>query len=255
MLVRYPDGVEGKNFFQWNVPWGFPAWIRHIPLGDAEDDKKKRVFLVNDLDALLAVANLGAIPLHVLACRAGSLDDCDFCTIDFDVGRSTLQNGVKLALELRELLERIGLRGYPKTSGQRGLHVIIPLGPGVKFETAQMLNVLLGRLVTARHPEIATLERVVDKRGAKVLVDIGQTGRRRTIVAPYSVRAFAGATVSTPITWDEMNDALDPSKFTLKTLPDRVSQVGDLARGVLEDRPDVASAVGALEAIVTSPAG
>ncbi|HEX4517382.1 MAG TPA: DNA ligase D [Polyangiaceae bacterium] len=252
VLVRYPDGVEGKNFFQWNVPWGFPTWIRHIPLGDAEDDKKKRVFLVNDLDGLLAVANLGAIPLHVLACRAGSLDDCDFCTIDFDVGRSTLQNGVTLALELRDLLERIGLRGYPKTSGQRGLHVIIPLGPGVKFETAQMLNVLLGRLVTARHPEIATLERVVDKRGAKVLVDIGQTGRRRTIVAPYSVRAFAGATVSTPITWDEMNDALDPSKFTMRTLPDRVSQVGDLARGVLEDRPDVAAAVGALEAIVRS---
>jgi bifunctional non-homologous end joining protein LigD len=113
-----------------------------------------------------------------------------------------------------------------------------------------MLNVLLGRLVTAAHPEIATLERVVDKRGARVLVDIGQTGRRRTIVAPYSVRAFSGATVSTPITWDEMNDALDPSQFTMKTVPDRITQVGDLARGVLEDRPDIAAAIGALEAIV-----
>jgi bifunctional non-homologous end joining protein LigD len=255
VLVRYPDGVEGKNFFQWNVPWGFPAWIRHIPLGEAEDDKKKRVFLVNDLDALMAVANLGAIPLHVLACRAGSLDECDFCTIDFDVGRSTLQNGVKLALELRDLLERIGLRGYPKTSGQRGLHVLVPLGRGVKFDTAQMLNVLLGRLVTARHPDIATLERVVEKRGARVLVDIGQTGRRRTIVAPYSVRAFPGATVSTPITWDEMNEALDPSKFTLKTVPGRIGEVGDLARGVLEDTPDVGAAVNALESIVRQGLG
>ncbi len=258
VLVRYPDGVEGKNFFQWNVPWGFPAWIRHIPLGEAEEDKKKRVFLVNDLDALLAVANLGAIPLHVLAARASSLHDCDFCTIDFDVGRSTLQNGVKLALELRDLLARIGLRGYPKTSGQRGLHVIIPLGPGVKFETAQALNVLLGRLVTSAHPDIATLERVVEKRGARVLVDIGQTGRRRTIVAPYSVRAHAGATVSTPLSWDEVNDTLDPSRFTMKTLPDRIAATAagtgggnaDLARGVLEDTPNVAAAVVALEAIV-----
>ena len=250
VLVRYPDGVEGKSFFQWNVPFGFPAWIRHIPLGDAEDDKKKRVFLVNDLDALLAVANLGAIPLHVLACRAGSLDDCDFCTIDFDVGRSTLQNGVKLALELRELLEKIGLRGYPKTSGQRGLHVLVPLGPGVSFETAQALNVLLGRLIAAPHPDIATLERVVERRGARVLVDIGQTGRRRTIVAPYSVRAFPGATVSTPLAWDEVNDDLDPSKLTLRTVPDRLAQVGDLARGVLDDRPDVPAAVRALERIV-----
>jgi bifunctional non-homologous end joining protein LigD len=266
VLVRYPDGIEGKSFFQWNVPWGFPAWVRHIPLdvdsgespmsrGPAsrkpETKSSKRVFLVNDLDALLTIANLGAIPLHVLAARAGSLDACDFCTIDFDVDRATLQNGVTLALELRALLERIGLHGYPKTSGQRGLHVLIPLGPNVSFDTAQALNTLLGRLVTAKHPDIATLERVVERRGNKVLVDIGQTGRRRTIVAPYSVRAHPGATVSTPLAWDEVTPDLDPARFTLRTFPDRIASVGvDLARGVLEDTPDVARAVRELAGIV-----
>jgi bifunctional non-homologous end joining protein LigD len=250
VLVRYPDGVEGKHFFQWNVPHGFPSWIPHIALGEAAEDKKKRVFLINDLDALLAVANLGAIPLHVLACRARSLDACDFCTLDFDVGRSTLEAGVVLALELRALLDRIGLRGYPKTSGQRGLHVLVPLGRGVSFDAAQALDTLLGRLVAALHPDIATLERVVDKRGARVLVDIGQTGRRRTIVAPYSVRAFPGATVSTPLSWDEVDDALDPSRFTLRTVPERAGRLGDLARGVLEDTPDVAAAVRKLERLV-----
>ncbi len=209
VIVRYPDGIEGKSFFQWNVPWGFPAWIRHYPLGMDEEGRKKRVFLVNDLDSLLAVANLGAIPMHVLACRVGSLECCDFCTVDFDVQRSTLQNGVRLALELRGLLDRIGLRGYPKTSGQHGLHVLVPLGPGVSFETAQALNALLGRLVAARHPDIATLDRVVERRGPRVLVDIGQTGRRRTIVAPYSVRAFPGATVSAPLAWSEVADSLE----------------------------------------------
>jgi bifunctional non-homologous end joining protein LigD len=254
ILVRYPDGIHGKSFFQWNVPFGFPAWIRHIPLGDSEDDKKKRVFLINDLDSLLTVANLGAIPLHILACRAGSLDQCDFCTIDFDVDRSTLKNGVTLALELRRLLDEIGLRGYPKTSGQHGLHVLVPLGPGVSFETAQALNVLLGRLVAARHPDIATLERVIARRGDKVLVDIGQTGRRRSIVSPYSVRAHPGATVSTPLEWAEVNDELDPSKLDIRTLPERIARIGmdnDPMRGVLEDAPDVGAAVQRLEAIVS----
>ena len=164
--------------------------------------------------------------------------------------RSTFQNGVKIALELRGLLDRIGLRGYPKTSGQHGLHVLVPLGPGVSFETAQALNALLGRLVGARHPDIATLDRVVERRGPRVLVDIGQTGRRRTIVAPYSVRAFPGATVSAPLAWSEVDESLDPAKFTLRTVPDRVARVGDLARGVLEDQPDVPAAVAALERIV-----
>lgn len=250
VLVRYPDGVDGKSFFQWNVPQGFPSWLRHVPLGEDEEGKKKRVFLIDDPDALLAVANLGAIPLHVLACRVGSLDACDFCTVDFDVGLSTLQNGVTLARELRSLLERIGLRGYPKTSGQRGLHVLVPLGRSVSFETATALNLLLGRLVAEAHPDIATLERVVSRRGARVLVDIGQTGPRRTIVAPYSVRAFPGATVSTPLVWEEVTEALEPSAFTLKTIPDRVARVGDSARGVLDDTPDVAAAARALEALV-----
>ncbi len=266
VLVRYPDGIEGKNFFQWNVPFAFPAWIRHIPLPPKDDGDDaappssmspnsapagKRVFLANDLQSLLAIANLGAIPLHILACRASSLDACDFCTIDFDVGRSTLKNGVILALELHALLDRIGLRGYPKTSGQRGLHVIIPLGPGVSFATAQALNVLLGRLVGGRHPEIATLERVVERRGARVLVDIGQTGRRRSIVAPYSVRAYPGATVSTPLSWDEVTTELDPSKFTIRTVPERLARLGDLARGVIDDAPDVMAAVQALAEVVS----
>ena len=244
VLVRYPDGIEGKHFFQWNVPFGFPSWIRHVALDERDSEGgKKRVFLVNDLDALRAVANLGAIPIHVLACREGSVDRCDFCTIDFDVDRSTLQAGVRLARTLFELLESIGLRGFPKTSGQEGLHVLIPLGPGVTFETAQALNVLLGRLVTEKHPDLATLELRVDKRGAKVFVDIGQTGRRRTIVAPYSVRAFAGGRVSTPLSWDEVTEELDPGLFTMRTVPERAARLGDPMAPLLEDKPDIAKAI------------
>lgn len=244
ILVRYPDGIEGKHFFQWNVPFGFPSWIRHVALDDKDSEgKKKRVFLVNDVDALRAVANLGAIPIHVLACREGSIDRCDFCTIDLDVDRSSLKNGVILAQTLHDILDSLGLAGFAKTSGQDGLHVLIPLGPGVTFETAQALNVLLGRLVTEKHPDLATLELRVDKRGAKVFVDIGQTGRRRTIVAPYSVRAYPGGRVSTPLTWDEVNDQLDPGLFTLQTVPERVARLGDPMALLLDARADIPRAI------------
>lgn len=252
VLVRYPDGIDGKHFFQWNVPFGFPSWIRHVALDDKDSEgKKRRVFLVNDTDALRAVVNLGAIPIHVLACREGSIERCDFCTIDLDVDRSSLKNGVVLARALHDILDSLGLEGFAKTSGQDGLHVLIPLGPGVTFETAQALNVLLGRLLAEEHPDLATLELRLDKRGAKVFVDIGQTGRRRTIVAPYSVRAYPGGRVSTPLTWDEVNDELDPGVFTLKTVPERVARRGDPMAPLLDARPDIPRAIERLGQRVT----
>lgn len=246
VLVRYPDGIEGKNFFQWRVPRGTPTWVRTMDLGDAEDERGKCAFLVDDADSLLHVINLGCIPIHVLACTERDRYQLDFATIDFDLGGRPLSDAVRLALSLRELLAEIGLVGYPKTSGQSGLHVMIPLGPGVGYEAAKLLTEFLGRIVTGRHPDIATMERRVEARGPRVYVDTGQTGRSRTIVAPYSVRATRGATVSTPLYWDEVGLALDPTRFTLFTVPERVADRGDPLAGLLAERPDVPAAVAAL---------
>src|SRR5690606_24008800 len=128
MLVRYPDGVEGKNFYQWNVPPGTPSWLRTLALRDEEKDGKSvTTFLVDSVDALLHIVNLGCIPIHVLAARADSLEACDFLTIDFDLGEQPFSVAVRMALELRQLLADVGLTGYPKTSGQSGLHVLIPM--------------------------------------------------------------------------------------------------------------------------------
>jgi bifunctional non-homologous end joining protein LigD len=254
VMVRYPDGWKGKSFFQWNVPHGTPEWLRRATLRDEEKDKEKTVFLVDDVDALVYLANLGTIPLHVLACREETRHEADFLTIDFDIGEHPFERAVVLALTLREILGEIGLPGYPKTSGQKGLHVLVPLGPGIGFETAKLLCEFLGRLVTARHPKLATMERRVDQRGGKALVDVGQTGPSRTIVAPYSVRAYPGATVSTPLHWDEVHVALDPRRFTLVTVPARVAETGDPFRGLLDERPDVQSAVEKLGALAASSA-
>ena len=256
VMVRYPDGWKGKSFFQWNVPHGTPDWLRRATLRDEEKDKEKTVFLLDDVDALVYLANLGTIPFHVLACREATRHEADFLTIDFDIGEHPFERAVELALTLREILDEIGLVGYPKTSGQKGLHVLVPLGPGISFDTSKLLCEFLGRLVTERHPKIATMERRVDQRGGRALVDVGQTGTSRTIVAPYSVRAWSGATVSTPLYWEEVHVALDPRRFTLVSVPTRLAESGDPFRGLLDERPDVPSAVeklGALAAAAKRP--
>jgi len=251
VMVRYPDGIRGKSFYQWNVPQGTPDWLRRTMLRDSSDpDKREKVvFLVDDVDALVYLANLGTIPLHVLACREETRHACDFLTVDFDIGEHPFERAVVLTLTLKEILDEIGLAGYPKTSGQKGLHVLVPLGPGVGFEAAKLLCELFGQLVVARHPKLCTLERRVDKRGGKALVDIGQTGPSRTIVAPYSVRAWPGATVSTPLYWEEVHVALDPKRFTLLTVPTRLMESGDPLMGLLDQTPDIGAAVVKLEAL------
>ncbi|HEX9620672.1 MAG TPA: DNA ligase D [Polyangiaceae bacterium] len=246
VLVRYPDGIEGKNFYQWNAPAGTPDWVRTLELRDEEaleEKGSKATFLVDDVDTLVYIANLGCIPLHVLASRETSRDDCDFLTIDLDIGERPFRDAVTLALALKELLEELGLVGFAKTSGQKGLHVLIPLGPQIRFESAKLLVELIGRLLVGRHPEVATMERRVSRRGDRVYVDTGQTGASRTIVAPYSVRAVPGASVSTPLYWEEVHLALDPGRFNLRTVPMRVTEIGDPMRALLEVRPDVPAAL------------
>ena len=245
VLVRYPDGIRGKSFFQWNPPRGLPSWLPTLELTD-EEGKTRHGFLIRDVDALVYLANLGAIPLHVLAWRKRDPGACDFVTIDFDIGQRLLHDAIVVALSLRELLDEIGLEGYPKTSGQKGLHVLIPVGPHVGFDAAKLLVELLGRLLVARHPELATLERRVEKRGPRVYVDTGQTGESRTIVAPYSVRAYPGATVSTPLRWDEVHGALDPRRFDMQSVPERLASGVEPMADILEVRPDIASAVAKL---------
>lgn len=251
MLVRYPDGINGKNFYQWRPPRGTPDWIRTFQIKSEEHDGKNvSVFIMDNAEALLHIANLGCIPLHILASRIDSLTNCDFLTVDFDLAGNPFRYAVQLALTLKETLEELGFVGYPKTSGQTGMHVLIPVGPGVPFAAAKMLLELIGRLVLVHHTDIATMERRKERRDGKVLIDIGQTGRSRTIVSPYSVRATAGARVSAPLFWDEVHLALDPARFDMFSMPGRAAEIGDPLEGMLEQRPDVPQAIAKMEKIL-----
>lgn len=242
VLVRYPDGIQGKHFYQWNVPEGTPSWIRTLHLPD-EDGPGKHAFLVDDVDGLVHIANLGCIPIHVLPFRKGSENACDYFVVDFDLGPRAFSDAVMLALSLRELLESVGLVGFPKTSGQSGLHVLVPLGEGVGFDAAKMLVELVGRLLQAEHPDISTMERRIAERGERIFIDVGQTGRSRTIVAPYSVRAHPGALVSLPLAWSDVHRALDPREFSMFNVPARAESRGDPLAGFFEVRLNIGNVV------------
>jgi len=249
VLVRYPDGIDGKSFFQWNVPHGMPSWIRSVSFAKHARDPlpehaHKRMFIIDRRESLLYIANLACIPIHVLSSRVATPQQCDFLTIDFDLGTASMRDAVRLALTLERVLEEVGLRGFPKTSGQTGLHVFVPLfGAGVSPRAARAMAELLGRMLTKQHPDIATMERAVARRGPRVYVDTGQTGTSRTIVAPYSVRATAGARVSTPLAWSEVEPDLDASSFTICTVPQRIAAGGDPMAPLLTTQADVARAL------------
>jgi bifunctional non-homologous end joining protein LigD len=252
LMVRYPDGIEGKHFYQWNAPAGTPSWIHTQVIHSDEHDRDVTFFRVEDRDTLIYIANLGCIPVHILAGRFGALERCDFLTIDFDLGQAPFEHAVRLARELHDILETIGLPGLPKTSGQTGLHVLVPMG-GAPFTAAVALANLLGRLLHERHPQLSTLERIRKNRPNAVYIDTGQTGRSRAIVAPYSVRAYPGATVSTPLSWDEVGGGLAPSRFTLLSVVERLAERPDPMQSLLQVAPDLARATQRLAALVSPP--
>lgn len=250
MFVRYPDGIHGKSFYQWNAPQGVPSWVKIRKVKLPGHQGTLELVDVANRETLLVLGNLAAIPIHVLAARFGSLDVCDFLTMDLDPSGGTFADVVTLARSLHDLLDATGLVGFPKTSGQSGLHVFVPLGPSISYETARTLADLFGHLLVQRHPDIATMERTKSRRGPRVYVDTGQTGPARTIVAPYAVRAVPSATVSTPLVWSEVETSLDRRAFDIETVPRRVALRGDPMAAMRLAQPSIRDAMGKLEALV-----
>jgi bifunctional non-homologous end joining protein LigD len=244
VLTRFPDGIEGKSFFQKDAPEFAPEWIRTVRIRSEHAKREIDFFLADDADALAYLANLGTIPIHVWSSRVDAIDRPDWCVLDLDPKGAPFADVVRVARVIRALCESIELPSYPKTSGASGLHVLIPLGRRCDHEGARTLGELLARVVVAELPAIATIERVVRRREGKVYVDFLQNGHGKTIVAPFSVRPLPGAPVSTPLRWDEVDGRLDPARFTIRTVPGRVrKQRADPHAGVLADDVDLGGAL------------
>jgi bifunctional non-homologous end joining protein LigD len=247
VLTRFPDGIEGKSFFQKDAPEWRPPWIRTVTIRSGEDGRDLEHFLVDDADGLAWIANLGAIPIHVLASRAGSLERPDWCVVDLDPKDAPFAHVVRLARALHDLCREIGLPCYPKTTGQKGLHVLVPLGGQLTHAQARTLGELLSRAIEREHAEIATTVRAVGGRGGRVYLDFLQNGAGKTIAAPYAVRPRPGAPVSTPLRWSEVDGDLDPSRFTIRTVPGRARRLrADPLAPVLGEKPDLLPALARL---------
>jgi bifunctional non-homologous end joining protein LigD len=253
VLTRFPDGIHGKSFFQKDAPRWRPPWMRTAALR-TDEGRDLEHFLVDDAEGLAWIANLGAIPIHVVASRADALDRPDWCVVDLDPKEAPFAHVVRLALALGEVCDRLGLPSFPKTTGQKGLHVLVPVGRQLTHEQSRTLGELLARLLERAHPEIATTARAVGARGGRVYLDYLQNGFGKTIAAPYAVRPRPGAPVSTPLRWREVNGRLDPARFTIRTVPARARRLRvDPALPVLSGTPDLVRALARLRELLAAP--
>jgi bifunctional non-homologous end joining protein LigD len=249
VLTRYPDGIGGKNFFQKNAAEATPGWVRTVPIWSEDSQREIDYFVVDDEATLAYVANLGAIPLHVWSSRVSRPQLPDWSIVDLDPKGAPFGDVVTVALALRELCTEIGLEPFIKTSGSSGLHVLLPLGGRYTFDQSRQLAELLARLVSRQLPRISTVERVISARGGRVYLDYLQNGHGKLLVAPFSVRPLPGAPVSTPLEWREVTAGLEPRAFTMKTVPERMSELGrDPLRPLLETGADLARVLARLGA-------
>ena len=247
VLTRYPDGIAGKNFYQKNAPPYVPDWIRTRTMWSEHAQREIEYFVCDEVDALVYIANMASIPLHVWGSRLASLQHPDWTILDLDPKDAPFSHVVRIALHIHALCDSIGLPNYIKTSGSTGLHVLIPLGAQCTFEQCRMLAQVIAQLTASELRDIATIERAMRARKGRVYVDFLQNGHGRLLVSPLCVRPRPGAPVSTPLLWDEVNERLDQGAFTIKNVPQRLERMGfDPILPVLTERPDLQGALAQL---------
>src|SRR5712671_4472101 len=225
MLKRYVNGAEGEPFFQKRAPEQHPEWVETVELR-FPSGRTAREIVVRDAAQLLWIVNLGCIDLNPHPVRADDLEHPDELRVDLDPGPGTSWDDVRrVALIVRDVLDEHELRGWPKTSGSRGIHVYVRLQRRWSFDQVRRATLALAREVERRAPELATSKWWKEERHG-VFIDYNQNAKDRTVCSAYSVRPKPDARVSTPVTWDEL-DACRPEEFTLRTMPARFARLGD----------------------------
>jgi bifunctional non-homologous end joining protein LigD len=243
-MVRRPDGIAGKVFFQKRAPSYLPPWIPTWEY-QTEGGRAVRAPLVNEEAALLWMVSMGCIDLHTWCSRVDRPGRPDWLVFDLDPGEGVaFARVVETALCIKALLDGLDLRGYPKTSGGDGLHVLVPLARRSSYEATRAFAEHVGRALAQARPDLVSRERSRRRRG--VLIDAAQNAAGRTLASVYSVRPRPGAPVSTPLSWEEVTVSLDPRAFTMGVVLERVAARGDLFAPVLRDKQSLAAALRAL---------
>jgi len=231
---RWPDGIDDFTWYQHRVPPRAPDYLR------AETIDGVRRLVIDNIEALLWMVNQAALTYHGFASRVGSLESPDWASIDLDPAPDTpWRDTVEIALAVRKTLELLELPSVVKTSGQKGIHVLVPLAPGHRIAEAEALSLGVAKLLCRLMPERVTLEMEREKRQGRLLLDYRQHDGK-TLVLPYSLRAVDRAPVSAPLDWSEVTADLDPRVWNLRTMMDRVARWGDLAAPLLQGRAQLA---------------
>ena len=237
-LHRHPNGVEGESFYQKDLEH-HPAWVKTVRIGSESQEKEIRFLICQDEPTLIYMANLGCIEINPWSSRLGMLDHPDFLVIDLDPEDIAFEKVVEAALAVREVLESAEADSFCKTSGKSGLHIYVPLGGSCNYDQARQFAEIIARLAHQKLPSITSLERNPKRRQKRVYLDYLQNRRGQTLAAPYSCRPHPGATVSTPLNWAEVNSQLDPSRFTIRTIRQRLDKHGDLFQPILSGSLDL----------------
>jgi DNA ligase D-like protein (predicted polymerase) len=225
VLKRFVDGADGEAFYQKRAPEKRPAWLRTVTLSFPSGRTAEEV-VVDDAAGLAWIVNLGCIELHPHPVRSADLDHPDELRVDLDPGPGVAWSDVrKVALEVKALLEELGLTGFPKTSGSRGMHVNARIAQKWTFTEVRRAAIAFSREIERRAPSLATSKWWKEERHG-VFLDYNQNAKDRTTCSAYSVRPLPDARVSTPLTWDEVADC-EPADFTVTTVPARFQKIGD----------------------------
>jgi bifunctional non-homologous end joining protein LigD len=250
-LKRYPNGIHGAFFFQKRSAESFAPWLRTEAIYSEHNQAPINYAVADDRASLLYLTNLGCIDQNPWMSRVGSLDKPDFILIDLDPHECAYDRIVEAALLVREKLDIIGLAGYPKTTGGDGMHIYIPIENRYTYEQARIFAEILGMLVAEEKPALFTTPRSVAKRDkGKVYFDYLQISEGKTISAPYVLRAYEGAPVSTPLEWSEVKRGLNPKRFHLGNAVERFARVGDLFEGVLNNRQRIEKPIEKLDVLM-----
>lgn len=234
-MHRYPEGVSRKGFWHKEVPAHAPDWLQRWRNPAADPGETQVYVVVDGAPALVWMANFGAIEWHPWTSRVVAPSEPSFALIDVDPGTGTSWDEVRLLANLyRTALEHLGVTGYPKVTGQRGVQVWVPVAPGCTFAETRRWVETISRAIGRTVPELVSWEWEVAARNGLARLDYTQNAVNKTLVAPYSPRPAPGAPVSAPITWDELDDPdLRPDRWTIRTIGERIAERGDLFAGAL----------------------
>ena len=247
-LHRHPNGINNPGFYQKDNEGMLPNWVETVKIHSKSAEKEIKYMLCQNEATLIYMANLGCIEINPWNSRIQNLDFPDYTVIDLDPsGKNSFEEVIEVALAAKEILDQAKIEAYCKTSGSSGLHIYIPLGGKYSYDEARNFTKLLCSYIQEKLPKLSTMERALKSRKGKIYLDFLQNRKAQTLASAYCVRPKPGAPVSAPLKWNEVKSNLKISDFNIKTIPQRLKQVGDLFENILGEGINMKQALDRLE--------